>query len=1034
MPDTAHDLVFQNAGAGRLGDGIATFGQVFQRGEVPAGATVTARDGATSLAVQMDVKTRYEDGSVKMAVLSVARPALAAGESLSLVLGTAAAGPAPAALDMAQGLAGHSFTVDVAIDGGARQTVDVLAALRTALQDGSASFWQQGPLSTQARVGIDLPGSHRMVFDVTVFKGGGFAVEAQFNNDQAMQASGGRATANITVRMDGKIALQETVTQSQYQNWHESFASNAKDGGQGIGSPQSGWLNIQHDIAHLQETGAVANYDLGIAVDPKLLAGYAQAMQAPGWDDPLGTRGVATYMPGTGGRADIGFTTMPNTVWLMTQDARAAAYALGQAETASVIPWHFWDSANDRWLDTNAYPNLWLDGRGGVGRPGDASSGGLTQQIDSLSGWSTDAAHQPDLSYVPYLMTGARWMLDNLQAQAAWNILGQWPAVRGGAEDNVVDSNQVRGAAWSLRQIDKAAVASPDGSVEKAFFQEASDANYAWLVSMIPEWTAKQGEAHGWVPGAYGTAGALPPWQQDYFASTVIAAARNGNADAKTFLEWQSNFLVGRFTAEDEGFEMRDGAAYLIAIGDAGTGRIYNTWEEIGAQTEARGWSNGDNSWKHSEGDYAQLALATLAGIYEITGSAAAKAAYEALIAEKAPFATDADFARNPTYAIEAPGADHGPATPPAPPPPVVQQPEAPPPVVPPPVVQPAEPEMVPIAIVLGADNWRGNPIAVVKVDGVEMFRGAVSALNSAGGQRYELGEVEAGRQHVVKVAFLNDAWGGSADADRNLYVKSILVDGVSTGRFERLERTREATFTLTAEELVSAEDMQDLLSIRLSGDAWKGQARYTIAVDDVQHGGIRTVGAERSKGESEVITLSGDFADSPHKVAITFLNDAFGGTEGKDRNLHIEGISLNGVDLDQSASLHRNGSITFDVSPPAPGVIETIGSGPDVVRLALSQDVWGEDAQFLLFLDGVQLGGPRSVNASHVEGEQEIYALRGDFDAGDHVLGVRFINDAWGGTSTTDRNLHIEYLSMNGETLHQGATLLMNGDVFLQF
>ncbi|WP_439596813.1 carbohydrate-binding domain-containing protein [Falsiroseomonas sp.] len=1025
MTDTTHDLVFQNAGAGRLAAGIATFGQVFQRGEVPAGAAITAQAGSTSLAVQMDVKTRYEDGSVKMAVLSVARPALAAGESLHLVLSGTQSGPPPAALDLAQGLKGHSFTVDIAIHGGAQQTVEVLAALRAALKDGSASFWQQGPLASQARVEIDLPGSQRMVFDVTAFRGGGFAVEAQFNNDQAMQAQGGRASTDITVRMDGKVVARETVTQSQYQNWHESFASNARDGGQGSGSPAAGWLNIQHDIAHLQATGAVANYDLGLAVDPKLLAGYAQAMQAPGWDAPMATNGVATYMPGTGGRADIGFTTLPNTVWLMTQDARAAAYALGQAETASAVPWHFWDAANGRWLDTDAYPNLWLDGRGGNGRPGDAGSKGLTQQLDSLSGWSTDAAHQPDLSYVPYLMTGARWMLDNLQAQAAWNILGQWPDVRGGNADNVVDSNQVRGAAWSLRQIDEAALVSPDGSAEKAFFQEASAANYAWLVSMIPEWTAKQGEAHGWVPGAYGTAGALPPWQQDYFASTVIAAARQGNADAKTFLEWQSNFLVGRFMAEDEGFETRDGAAYLIAIGDATTGRIYTSWEEIGAQTAARGWSNGDNSWKHSEGDYAQLALATLAGIHEVTGSAAAKAAYEALIAEKAPFSTPDDFGRNPTYAIEAPGGG-SPATPPI----VV------PPIVVPPVEPPAAPAMVPLAIVLGAESWRGNPIAVVKVDGVELFRGAVSALHSAGGQRYELGEVAAGRDHVIKVAFLNDAYGGSPDADRNLYVKSILVDGVATGRSEMLETTREATFVLKAEELVSApEPPQDVLAIRISGDAWKGHARYVITLDEVQQGGIRLAGAERAKGESEVITLTGDFADAPHKLAITFLNDAYGGVKGKDRNLHVEAISLNGTDLDQSASLIRNGSVTFDiVGTPAQGVVETIGSGPDLLRLALSQDRWGEDAQFLLFLDGVQLGGPRSVGASHAAGEVEIYALRGDFDAGDHVLGVRFINDAWGGTGATDRNLHIDYLSMNGETLHDGAALLMNGDVFLQF
>ena len=89
----------------------------------------------------------------------------------------------------------------------------------------------------------------------------------------------------------------------------------------------------------------------------------------------------------------------PNPTIATPQDMRAAQYALGQAEGANAVPMHFWDAANGVWLNTDHYPNLWLDGRGGTGRPGDATSGTLTQGVDGSSSWAYETAHQPDLSY-----------------------------------------------------------------------------------------------------------------------------------------------------------------------------------------------------------------------------------------------------------------------------------------------------------------------------------------------------------------------------------------------------------------------------------------------------------------------------------------------------------------------------------------------------------------------------------------------------------------------------------------------------------
>ncbi|MFL1463411.1 beta strand repeat-containing protein [Roseococcus sp. DSY-14] len=648
-------VILENAGAGVLAAGVATFGQTFVAGDLPAGAALVARIGGVDVPVQVDAKTFNADGSVKFAVLSIERPALAAGESLEVALRAAPAAPAAPAIDLASALAGRSLVVEVTPAGGGAITVDVLAALKGALAAGTASFWQQGELASEARVTVDLPGSQRLVVDVTVFKDGEYSATIQFNNDEAMTASGGTVSYQAVVRMDGVEVDRESVTQAQYQNWRGTYASSDANGGQGLGEETAGWLNIQHDVAYLQASGAVARFDLTLGLNEGLLDRWNAATDAATWGAPLSNNGVTMSMGMTGGREDIGIVTAANAGWLITQDARAAEYAMGQADAAAAVPWNMYDTANGTWLNTDNYPKLWTDARGGTGTPGNANSGGLTQQISWSTGWGADRGHQPELSFVPYVMTGERQYLDTLMAQASYTIMTTWGVNRQNGDALVAKDNQVRTSAWSLRQVENAAWAAPEGSEEQAYFRSVSDGNWKWLVSQIPAWTAMQGEAHGWVPGAYGTAGSMAPWQQDYFASTTISAASRGNADALTFLQWQSNFLVGRFMQEAKGFPAHDGVAYNLAISPTTSSVPYTTWAQIAAETAARGQSNGDG-WSMSVGDYARLGAASLAGIYLLTGNTDALDAYKMLALDSANGMGKAIYAQNPQFAVTVNG------------------------------------------------------------------------------------------------------------------------------------------------------------------------------------------------------------------------------------------------------------------------------------------------------------------------------------------------------------------------------------------
>ena len=63
-----------------------TVGQVFAKGDVKAGESLTATFKGVATPLQADVKARHDDGSVRHAVITAVLPQLAAGETAQLQL------------------------------------------------------------------------------------------------------------------------------------------------------------------------------------------------------------------------------------------------------------------------------------------------------------------------------------------------------------------------------------------------------------------------------------------------------------------------------------------------------------------------------------------------------------------------------------------------------------------------------------------------------------------------------------------------------------------------------------------------------------------------------------------------------------------------------------------------------------------------------------------------------------------------------------------------------------------------------------
>jgi Ca-dependent carbohydrate-binding module xylan-binding/RTX calcium-binding nonapeptide repeat (4 copies) len=90
------------------------------------------------------------------------------------------------------------------------------------------------------------------------------------------------------------------------------------------------------------------------------------------------------------------------------------------------------------------------------------------------------------------------------------------------------------------------------------------------------------------------------------------------------------------------------------------------------------------------------------------------------------------------------------------------------------------------------------------------------------------------------------------------------------------------------------------------------------------------------------------------------------------------------------------------------------------------NEDAYAGDAQFTLFADGHQIGGTYTATALHSSGQWQEFDLTADLGStGPSQVVINFVNDAWGGTDATDRNLYIEQIAVSGHVF--AATSAVN-------
>lgn len=480
------------------------FGQGFREGEVAGHPGLVL--GGMPLASQAEVKSRWADGSVKFAVMSCHLPALAQGEALQIGFRDVGQSPPVTTVSAAPFLdPAYDFDATIVLESSGQTLV---CSAREMLASGAFEVWQSGPISTTlilrehlARsfdVGFDAHHSLRPLFHVTFFpRTHDVFVRAILENadtrvlqDQSydLRLELGDAQPSIVYEQDG--ILHKARTRWTRRAW--------------IGGAPAP-LDVEHDLDHL----IAGNFLVPMRTNP-----LSPAARDALWQEHLG-RSLALYEAGDlrpsmgspGWHKQIG----PYPQWDVEAlrgdgDHRLLERMLKNADLAAAWPLHYREgdvrgfdelgmiAGQGRVLSTRMRPTIMLMSL--TYSYTHVEDRVVPLQTLSYGPWTLSREHLPNLHYVPYLVTGDPFYLEEMQFTASWAqgypngaatnyFYGRGPTGREG----LIFSRSPRCMAWTGQQRLHTAFISPDGTPEKAYFE-------ILLMEAIAGW---EGERDGFI-------------------------------------------------------------------------------------------------------------------------------------------------------------------------------------------------------------------------------------------------------------------------------------------------------------------------------------------------------------------------------------------------------------------------------------------------------------------------------------------------------------------------------------------------------
>lgn len=542
-----------------------TFGHVFKDGDVSQ--YIAVRYNGTILSTQCNVKTTYASRDVRFAVISVVLPLVASGSTNTITLETSANANNSGELSKTEILATKvASEIRLTNVSGSGYSGNLTASLSNSIAADRYSYWLSGSVMSEIIVNQSLNNSLEAEWEVRFYPGTAFGPRISHSIENMNAEYRGIVIADVNI-LDGLPTLSSKYTQPQAVHtnnarWRKVFWA----------GPEPPETELHYNLKYLISTGAILNYDTSIKVpEADIASTYSHYLSA----DKTINGGVLLNKswPTTGAREEIAPLPAWTVRYLLTFDNRLKKATLAAADSASSAPFHYKEGDKNRAsygkpITIDDRPTVWTDS-GEFHRTFGLVADRLPEPIGSedvaTHGWTIDRAHQGSFSYVPYLISGEKFYLEEMYYLAAWDLsmgsysstisqFGKWG--RDFSHGYIVD--QARGDAWAFRNIVDAAAFAVDGDTEGPYLKDKIANNIAWWSAgrmnfPLHNWTVDTGSDGRILQSQLNEAEIkyiTAPWMEDFMMISLGHAKEQG-FDTTAIISWFDDFLLGRMSNPD---------------------------------------------------------------------------------------------------------------------------------------------------------------------------------------------------------------------------------------------------------------------------------------------------------------------------------------------------------------------------------------------------------------------------------------------------------------------------------------------------
>lgn len=542
-----------------------TFGQPFAQGDLAFTDGLDAVGGSGVLALQVDAKATWPDGSLRHAVISGVLPELASRAVAKFDLKRRTR----PALTAGGKLSAFDAKVDIFV-GGKTYTASLNDIPPEFNLNGAVMRELIGLIPLRAEDGTVHPDLMVAMQDRGYYGIGNTRWDVAIEHTKVYGGTGD-LTYDVAVVANG-VRVYEKKGLTQYLNtrWRKTVW---------LGTAPA--IHIRHNVNYLLDSKAVPNYDRTLKIAESLLQSYDGVSF-----DPMTSGRFTADMGTTGGRPEIALAPESYAVAVISMDRRAKAMMLAEANAGGAFGVHRRDTSggggSGRPMSLMYWPYATIVGREGDSNNPDTGKREVIYAPASKSPFRAESAHEPDVAYIPYLLTGDFYYLEEMHFWCGFNLYQSNPGYRG-AVRGLINWDQVRGQAWALRNLAECAAVTPDGHQDKAAF-------VYWLQQNIDNYTAKYVATSLSPLGIlldnavlYNGNRGVAPWQDDFFTQSLGRAVEMGFESALPLLKWKAAFQLGRMNAS--GVCWNDAAVYALNVRDSASSPLYTSLAQCYANT-----------------------------------------------------------------------------------------------------------------------------------------------------------------------------------------------------------------------------------------------------------------------------------------------------------------------------------------------------------------------------------------------------------------------------------------------------------------